>query len=297
MGTQAGMLAQLFERSMGLGPEWEVSDVWFEERGDAPDKLHVRVAHMRGQAVECTECGRRCGTYDARERTWPHLDIWQYETIVHCAVPRADCPEHGVRTVRMPWEVRPNSHFTALFEAQVLVMALSGMTAAATAPTSSRSPGTWPRPTQNLNELHAEFGKLSVVYQGYAQTLIQDIQAGEAEMHPGWTMRDYLNAYKTSTEEGNISRLVEVTGIDEERLRELMRLHLTRGNLNAHGHFDELRTTANLGVARDYFIKATGAHLSDRVINKYIDTLLRDFLITGGFDVDEYAQALVKGQA
>lgn len=58
------MLAQLFERSMGLGPEWEVSDVWFEERDGAPDELHVRVAHVRGRAVECPECGRRCGTYD-----------------------------------------------------------------------------------------------------------------------------------------------------------------------------------------------------------------------------------------
>lgn len=133
MDAQAGMLAQLFERSMGLGPEWRVSEVWFEERGGAPDELHVRVEHVRGQAVGCPECGRRCGTYDTRERTWRHLDIWQYEAVVHCAVPRADCPEHGVRTVRMPWEVRPNSHFTALFEVQVLVMALSGMTVAAIA--------------------------------------------------------------------------------------------------------------------------------------------------------------------
>ena len=128
MDEKAGMLARLFERSMGLGREWEVTDVWFEERGGAPDELHVRVAHARGEAVECPVCHRRCGTYDARERTWRHLDIWQYETIVHCAVPRADCPEDGVHTVRMPWEVRPNSHFTALFEAEVLVMAMSGMT-------------------------------------------------------------------------------------------------------------------------------------------------------------------------
>ena len=28
----------------------------------------------------------------------------------------------------MPWEARPSSHFTALFEAQALVMAMSGMT-------------------------------------------------------------------------------------------------------------------------------------------------------------------------
>lgn len=133
MDAQAGMLARLFERSMGLGDEWEVSDVWFEEREGTQDELHVRVAHRKGQAVECPVCHRKCGTYDTRERTWRHLDIWQYETIVHCAVPRADCPEDGVHACRMPWEVRPSSHFTALFEAQVIVMALSGMAVTAIA--------------------------------------------------------------------------------------------------------------------------------------------------------------------
>lgn len=130
MDPRAEMLAGLFERSMGLGPEWRVEDVWFEEgAGGSPDELHVRVGRVPGMAVECPACGARRGVYDTRERTWRHLDIWQYETVVHCAVPRVDCPEDGVLTARMPWEVRPNSHFTALFEAQVLVMALSGMTA------------------------------------------------------------------------------------------------------------------------------------------------------------------------
>lgn len=128
MDAQAGMLARLFEHSMGLGPEWRVEDVWFESPASGDEELHVRVGRVPGAAVACPECGARCGVYDARERTWRHLDIWQFRTVVHCRVPRADCPEHGPRTVRMPWEVRPNSHFTALFEAQVLVMAMSGMT-------------------------------------------------------------------------------------------------------------------------------------------------------------------------
>ena len=127
MDPRAEMLAALFERSMGLGPEWRVEDVWFAE--GSPDELHVRVGRVPGMAVECPRCHARRGVYDTRERTWRHLDIWQYETIVHCAVPRVDCPEDGVVTALMPWEARPNSHFTALFEAQVLVMALSGMTA------------------------------------------------------------------------------------------------------------------------------------------------------------------------
>ncbi len=133
MEANAGMLATLFERSMGLGGDWAVTDVRVEEPEGGRAELHVRVGRAPGRAVACPVCGGRCGVYDTRERTWRHLDIWQYPTFVHCAVPRADCPEHGPRTVLMPWEVRPNSHFTALFEAQVLLMALNGMTASAIA--------------------------------------------------------------------------------------------------------------------------------------------------------------------
>ena len=48
-------------------------------------------------------------------------------------MPRAGCPEDGVHACRMPWEVRPSSRFTALFEAQAIVMALSGMAVTAMA--------------------------------------------------------------------------------------------------------------------------------------------------------------------
>ena len=133
MRRDARMLAALFERSMGLGEAWEVSETWFEEVEGGPDELHVRVARRRGHAVPCPECGVPCGVHDARERTWRHLDIWQSGTYVHCAVPRTDCPEHGARTVPVPWEVRPNSHLAALFEAQVLAACMRGSTVKAVA--------------------------------------------------------------------------------------------------------------------------------------------------------------------
>lgn len=56
MDAQAGMLARLFERSMGLGDEWEVSDVWFEEREGAQDELHARMAHRKGRTAGCLAC-------------------------------------------------------------------------------------------------------------------------------------------------------------------------------------------------------------------------------------------------
>ena len=75
MDTQTGMPAQLFERSTELGEEWKAVRVWFKERRDIPDELHVRVAHKRIQAVECPVCHRSCTTCDTRERTLRHLDI------------------------------------------------------------------------------------------------------------------------------------------------------------------------------------------------------------------------------
>ncbi len=41
---------------MGLGDEWRVCDVWFEEHDGSPDELHVRVEHVHGRAVECPAC-------------------------------------------------------------------------------------------------------------------------------------------------------------------------------------------------------------------------------------------------
>mgnify|MGYP000379501581 CR=1 FL=1 len=133
MRQDARMLAALFERSMGLGEAWEVSGTWFEEVEGGPDEPRAGVARRRGHAVPCPECGVPCGARDARERTWRHLDIWQSGTYVHCAMPRTDCPEHGAGTVPVPWEVRPNSHLTALLGDRALAARARGSTAEAVA--------------------------------------------------------------------------------------------------------------------------------------------------------------------
>lgn len=170
MDERAEMLAGLFERSMGLGGEWRVEDVWFEPREGSADELHIRVGRAPGTAVACPECGRRCGAYDTRERAWRHLDIWQYRTVVHCRVPRADCPEHGARTVRVRWEVRPNSRFTALFEAQVLVAAMGGTAVRSVAERVGESDGrVWGLLSRAVSEARA-----AADYSGVARVGIDD---------------------------------------------------------------------------------------------------------------------------
>jgi transposase len=67
--------------------------------------------------------------YDRSERTWRHLNFFEHKTLLHARQPRIECPDHGVKTVEVPWS-RSGSGFTLLMEAFILVLVQSGMTPA-----------------------------------------------------------------------------------------------------------------------------------------------------------------------
>lgn len=80
-------------------------------------EVHIHLAHEEMIDWPCPECGAACKLHDHQpERQWRHLDTCQYQTILYAEPPRAECSEHGVRVVKMPWAER-RSRFTALFEA------------------------------------------------------------------------------------------------------------------------------------------------------------------------------------
>ena len=78
MNPQTQMLAALISKSLNLGDEWTVVDVELRECAPDPDELHAYVERAPGRALACPRCGAMHGAYDTRERTWRHLDIWQY---------------------------------------------------------------------------------------------------------------------------------------------------------------------------------------------------------------------------
>ncbi|MFN5917598.1 MAG: transposase family protein, partial [Planctomycetota bacterium] len=64
----------------------------------------------------CPECQEELACYDhAEERRWRHLDLCQFKTILIGRVPRVNCPDHGVKTVTVPWALS-HSRFTLMFE-------------------------------------------------------------------------------------------------------------------------------------------------------------------------------------
>jgi transposase len=105
---------ELFRRILGIEAPWYVASVDLKlDQGE----VHVHLGHEQMIHWPCPECGAPCKLHDHQaERQWRHLDTCQYRTILHAEPPRAECGEHGVRVVKLPW-AEPLSRFTELFEA------------------------------------------------------------------------------------------------------------------------------------------------------------------------------------
>ena len=91
-------------------------------------KVEIELGWQWGAAAKCPECGRECSIHDcAPERTWRHLDTMQFTTLIRARTPRSDCPEHGVKTMEVPWAA-PQGRFTVLFERFAVEVLLASAT-------------------------------------------------------------------------------------------------------------------------------------------------------------------------
>jgi len=107
----------LFQLALGLKDPWLVSEIKFCEKDN---RLDVYLTHIKGSKFPCPECGQVLSAHDTVERTWRHLNFFQYETYLHAGLPRIKCVKCGItRNTETPW-AKPNSGFTLLFEAFVV---------------------------------------------------------------------------------------------------------------------------------------------------------------------------------
>jgi transposase len=107
---------ELYRHLLGLESPWTVSRV---ELNAKEQRVDVWAEHGKGARWPCPECqegNAALAIHDhAPERSWRHLDSCQYMTYLHARPPRVNCPNHGVKQVRLPW-AEPKARFTALFE-------------------------------------------------------------------------------------------------------------------------------------------------------------------------------------
>jgi len=117
-------MQELFRVALGLAQPWVVSKIEFSSE---QHQLDLWLDFPAGSPFACPECGKSCGAYDSSERTWRHLNFFQHKTLLHARQPRVECPDHGVKTVNVPW-ARPGTGFTLLMEAFIMLLVQGGMT-------------------------------------------------------------------------------------------------------------------------------------------------------------------------
>jgi len=106
---------------LGVTQPWRLVSQHLEIE-KSPHELHLTLEADRGSMFACPECGRSCKAHDFAEFRWRHLNFFQHHCHITARVPRTDCPEHGVKRIRVPW-AREGSGFTLLFEQAELMLA------------------------------------------------------------------------------------------------------------------------------------------------------------------------------
>jgi transposase len=112
--------ASLFATALGIISPWKVDLVDFSKEDK---RLDVKISFQRGATFACPVCGTAAPVHDTSEKTWRHLNFFQFEAYLTARVPRVKCPnaEHGVKQVPVPW-ARAGSGFTLLFEALLMTL-------------------------------------------------------------------------------------------------------------------------------------------------------------------------------
>jgi len=117
----------LFTRALGLQKPWKVlkSEMIPNSKTEKME-MHIHIGWTDGAKFPCPEADcdeNECSCYDQlEERTWRHLNFFQYKCFITARTPRIKCSKHGVKAVKVPW-ARPRSGFTLLMDGFILELA------------------------------------------------------------------------------------------------------------------------------------------------------------------------------
>jgi transposase len=111
---------ELFGKALSVEKPWFIKELKFDlDKG----QLDIYIDFERGSTFSYQDKGSNIDgqfkAYDTCEKTWRHLNFFQYQCYLHAFIPRVNTGNGKVRQVKAPWEGHANG-FTLLFEALVL---------------------------------------------------------------------------------------------------------------------------------------------------------------------------------
>ena len=138
-----------------------------------------------------------------------------------------------------------------------------------------------------LEQLHNSFAFLSQEDQKMANLFLHDVQTGDAILHEGSTLQDYIYKYKSKTKRSQIVRLCKYLGVDGNLVKALLNANVTKENINEYGRFDALKASVVKEDAQEYFTQIEGEKLPMFKVNNKVNSFLEDFILSGGKDIKE----------
>lgn len=136
-----------------------------------------------------------------------------------------------------------------------------------------------------LDELHKAFASLSQEEQKFANIIIHDIQSGDLVVETSKNFKDYISEYRSRAKDDQIHKCASILGLVEEDLRKIMKASPNESNLNEFGRFDSLIAKCDREICKKYFEEKEGTTIAPRKILIKLNNLLRDFILSGGFDL------------
>ena len=115
--------------------------------------------------------------------------------------------------------------------------------------------------------------------------VIHDIESGDLIIEDNKTFIDYITQYATSAENDQIKKLANSFGLDENKLRNMMKLPISA--INEYGRFDDLLKTVDEVKAKETLEKLYNRSFEIWESNMKIQKILREFILKGGFDLNK----------
>ena len=135
--------------------------------------------------------------------------------------------------------------------------------------------------------MHKSFATLTQEEQKYANIFLHDVQSRNAEIEDCKPFRDYITEYQFRPKNEQVRQLADALGIDISKLEILMNIGSNEANINEYGRIDDLEKTVNRDKAKAYFEAVEGTSISEISLSVKIEKLLKDFILSGGFDINE----------
>ena len=105
------------------------------------------------------------------------------------------------------------------------------------------------------------------------------------EVEAGMALRDYITRYAAREKNEQVDKLVDRLGVNRSVVEEFLAKRIDEANINEFGRFDDLKATVDKAKAKAYFEAIEGTKLIPPKVPVKYDKLLREFIVSGGFDL------------